>query len=97
MKSQFNAWFLDDGSIGDNVSVLLSNLEQVRSLGEKVSLTLNEDKCEIATDYADVVTQIRAVMPNIRHVPRDRALLLGAPVGDNFSTNRIFNNKLVSC
>jgi len=96
MKSEFNAWFLDDGSIGDNVSVLLSDLELVRSLGKKVGLTLNEDKCEIVTDDAEVVAQIRAVMPNIRHVPRDQALLLGAPVGDSSSTDRILNNKLVS-
>ena len=79
MTSEFNSWYLDDGTLGGHVSNLIVDLETVRRGGPTVGLVLNEDKCEIVTDDTIVVARMKAVMPNIRHIPRSEALLLGAP------------------
>ncbi len=94
MASEFNLWYLDDGSLGGNVSSLLCDLEAVRSVGPAIGLVLNEDKCEIITDDDSVVAAIRAVMPNIRHVPCGEAVLLGAPIGDSTTVDTVLNSKL---
>jgi len=94
MKSEFNGWYLDDGSLGGIVSNLIEDLETVRRVGPTIGLLLNEDKCEIVTDDASVVASIRAVLPTVRHVPCRDAVLLGAPVGDESSVDTVLNSKL---
>lgn len=82
MKSEFNIWYLDDGSIGGDVSTLLSDLDVVRHVGPAIGLELNEDKCEIVTGDESVVSHLKTVLPSVRHISCDEALLLGAPIGD---------------
>jgi hypothetical protein len=94
MTSEFNTWYLDDGSIGGHVSSLLSDLATVRRVGPQIGLVLNEDKCEIVTDDVSVVASMKAVMPNIRHIPRSDAVFLGAPVGDETSVDTVLGSKL---
>lgn len=92
MTSEFNTWYLDDGSIGGHVSSLLSDLATVRRVGPQIGLVLNEDKCEIVTDDVSVVASLKAVMPNIRHIPRSDAVFLGAPVGDGASVDAVLGS-----
>ena len=80
MTSEFNAWYLDDGSLGGHVTRLLSDLETVRRVGPTIGLVLNDEKCEIVTDDVSVFASMKAVMPNIRHIPSGKA-----PVGDETS------------
>jgi hypothetical protein len=94
MSSEFNTWYLDDGSIGGQISSLLSDLEAVRRLGPKIGLVLNEDKCEIVTDDVGVVASMKAVMPNIRHIPCNEAVLLGAPIGGDTAVGAVLCSKL---
>ena len=94
MTSKFNAWYLDDGSIGGHVSSLLVDLETVHRVGPAIGLVLNEEKCEIVTDDVDVVTSTKAVLLNIRHIPCGEAMLLGAPVGDETAVDSILSSKL---
>ena len=94
MTSEFNVWYLDDGSLGGHVSSLLSDLETVRRVGPSIGLVLNEDKCEIVTDDVSVVASMKAVMPNIRHIASGEAVLLGAPVGDETAVDSDLSSKL---
>jgi len=73
---------------------LLSDLDIVRRVGPTIGLVLNEVKCEIITDDADVVASLKAVMPSIRHIPCHDAVLLGAPVGDQTAVDTVLNSKL---
>jgi len=73
MTSEFNAWFLDDGSLGGHVSSLLCDLETIRGVGPSIDLVLSEDKCEI-TDDISMVASMKAIMPNIRHIPCSEAI-----------------------
>jgi hypothetical protein len=65
MTSEFNLWYMDDGSIGGDVSSLLSDLETVRRVGPTIGLILNKDKCELITSDASGVTSIETAMPCI--------------------------------
>ena len=94
MKSEFNVWYLDDGSLGGHVSSLLSDLEIVRRVGPSIGLVLNDVKCEIVTDDISVVSNMKSVMPHIRHIPCCEAVLLGAPVGDLTAVETVLNSKL---
>ena len=93
--SEFNSWYLDDGSLGGVVSSLLRDLEIIRRVGPSVGLLLNENKCEIVTDDDSVVAEIQSVLPRVRHVPRSEAVLLGAPVGNETSVDTVLHSKLV--
>jgi len=91
MKSEFNAWYLDDGSLGGDVNSLLSDLETVQRVGPTISLLLNEEKCEIVTSDDSVASSLRTVLPNIRHVQ-----LLGALIGDQSAIDTVLNSKLTA-
>jgi hypothetical protein len=95
MTSEFNLWYMDDGSIGGEVSSLLSDLETVRRVGPTIGLILNEDKCELITGDDNVIAGIKAAMPNIRHIPCGEAVLLGAPIGE-LSVDTILGSKLTT-
>ena len=75
-------------------SVLNKLISSVRRVGPQIGLVLNEDKCEIVTDDVSVVASMKAVMPNIRHIPRSDAVFLGAPVGDETSVDTVLGSKL---
>ena len=63
MSSEFNLWYLDDGSVGGNVDSLLHDLETVKRVGLTIGLELNENKCEIVTDDDSVAANVRVVLP----------------------------------
>ena len=58
LSSEFNLWYLDDGSVGGNVDSLLYDLETVKRVGLTVGLELNENKCEIVTDDDSVAANV---------------------------------------
>jgi hypothetical protein len=62
MASEFNLWYLDDGSVGGNVDSLLPDLETVKPVGLTIELELNEDKCEIVTNYDSVAANVRELL-----------------------------------
>jgi hypothetical protein len=94
MVSEFNCWYLDDGSLGGKVEDLLQDLDTVRRVGPALGLHLNEDKTEIVTNDASVAKSIRSVTPNVRQVMCGDAMLLGAPIGDDSTVDNALNQKL---
>ncbi len=47
LESRLNAWFLDDGTIGDEFPVILRDIERVTAFYDESGLTLNPAKCEV--------------------------------------------------
>jgi len=94
MVSELNLWYLDDGTIGGELSDILHDLDTVRRVGPTIGLLLNENKCEIITNDDIVVSSIQAIMPNIMRVPCNDAVLLGAPIGDETAVDTVLNSKL---
>lgn len=94
LSSEFNVWYIDDGTIGGNQSDILHDIHIIKAEGEMIGLTLNETKCELITSNLDVVHAIRAVLPSVTHVdPRD-AIVLGAPVGGDIIIDTVLFRKL---
>jgi len=76
MTSEFNG-YLDDGSLGGHVSsFVMFDSKTIRGVGPSIDLVLNQDKCEIVTDDISVAASMKALMPNIRHIPCSKAIPL---------------------
>ncbi len=89
LKAEFNVWYLDDSSIGGDAETLVSDLETVRAEGERIGLVSNEHKCEIFSDDESVAARLRAIIPEVRHVPCSEALMLGSPIGNDSTINNV--------
>jgi len=50
IKSQCNIWYMDDGTMGDDVNTLLADFQLLVVEGRKLGLVVNVAKCEIITD-----------------------------------------------
>ena len=61
LKSCFNVWYLDDGSIGGEVSEVAEGLTSIIEVAPRLGLELNLSKCEIILGKMDVVSSITAV------------------------------------
>jgi hypothetical protein len=94
LKSELNIWFMDDGTLGGDVDVLVHDYETVRRVGKKLGLMLNEQKCELITDDPDVITRFRSVAPTILHISTCDATLLGAPIGSEAGVETMLSRKI---
>ena len=50
LKSELNIWYLDDGSLGGDIDVLIKDFETILHESQSLGLGINEQKCEIITD-----------------------------------------------
>ena len=94
IKSQFNIWYMDDGTIGGEVETLVADFKMLLEEGSKLGLAINASKCEIITDDADVVQKVKAIAPAIRHISTASAMLLGAPIGSDQCVDEVLEAKL---
>jgi hypothetical protein len=94
MKSQLNLWYMDDGSLGGEVDVLIEDFETVRRIGRAIGLLVNDQKCELVTDDIEVVDKFRAIAPSIIHVSTSKAGLLGAPIGSSDEIDVVLSKKI---
>jgi len=88
ITSEFNVWYLDDGTVADEPDRVVQSLNLIRDRGREIGLHLNEDKCEVgvlgalgsaATEAAE---SILAAAPSIKVFGSCDAVLLGAPISD---------------
>jgi len=94
MKSQLNLWYMDDGSLGGEVDVLIEDFVMVRRIGRAFGLLVNDQKCELVTDDLEVVEKFRAIAPSIIHVGTLKASLLGAPIGSSEELDVVLSKKI---
>jgi hypothetical protein len=59
MTSDFNVWYIDDGTLGGSVTQLLQDISTIQVEGPQIGLVLNDKKCEIVTSDPDIVSSIR--------------------------------------
>ena len=84
---EFNIWYLDDGTIGAEISQVLSDLQSVKCMSSALGLQLNEAKCELMilvmnnTAVCSTLCFFQQIAPTIHTiiVPNE-AILLGAPL-----------------
>ena len=94
LKSILNVWYMDDGTLGGDVEVLLDDFEAVRQNGSSLGLILNEGKCELITNEPEIVERFRTIAPSILHVNTSKAVLLGAPIGCMEGIDLVLSKKM---
>lgn len=94
IRSEFNCWYMDDGTLGGDVDMLLQDLRTIIEEGRKIGLVVNTAKCEVITDNDETAEKFRLVAPDIKHIKSSAAMLLGAPIGDEQSVDDILASKL---
>lgn len=89
IKSKFNVWYLDDGSIGDEASTALQDLDSMIKEFQNIGLELNFSKCELfinpnlPTDkQTDIHSKFNSLAPGIKILNKSSLRLLGSPVLD---------------
>ncbi|XP_074039515.1 uncharacterized protein [Leptinotarsa decemlineata] len=86
ISTEFNGWYLDDGSIGDKANVVLENFRYTISHSKDLGLELNFEKCElIFLDKQDpnIIDQFNLIAPGIRVIEKPNWFLLGVPLSDD--------------
>ena len=83
-KSEFNMWYLDDGTLGGNVDVVLADFVKIMELENSLGLKVNPAKCEIVSlDCENEETTLEKfckVADQIIPIKKENLTLLGAPV-----------------
>ncbi|XP_061708509.1 uncharacterized protein LOC133518810 [Cydia pomonella] len=97
LKSKFNVWYLDDGTLGGDVNTVLSDLSFVRSSFENIGLDLNFCKCELfiyksSCTLTDLKPKFDDLAPNIKLVDKDSLCLLGSPVFEESFPDYVSNS-----
>ena len=80
MASPLNTWYLDDGTVGGSVEVVLTDLELVIQKGREVGLDLNLAKCEAFVCGGDQESMAAATARIFNFVPE-----IGLPTGEDLS------------
>jgi hypothetical protein len=86
--SEFNVWYLDDGTIADDPVVVLAELKKIIVRAKEIGLELNPSKCELALIGAtpsecDLWTEeFSEIAPGIKHISQSNAFLLGSALTD---------------
>ena len=92
LKSEFNVFFLDDGTLGgpfeDVQACLLENHAR------NFNLFLNHDKSEIICNDEPTRSSMLSLSPSLSIVEPSRATLLGAPIGGLESLNQFWRTKI---
>ena len=100
LKSQFNSWYLDDGTIADKADTVLEELKFIIEQGEKIGLALNTRKCELLIINEDnqgfekMLAEYYEVAPNIRCIDVSILCLLRANILES-AFDASLNNEMV--
>ena len=101
LLSRLNGWFLDDGTIGEELPVILADIKKVLQFCEKSGMSLNSDKCEVffvnasADEESMMYSEISELLPGIHIVDESSFELLGAPIFE-LHLHRMLSSKMES-
>ena len=84
--SEFNCWYLDDGTIGGTVTQVLADYNKILAAGNSLGLAVNPSKTELLlvkpihlNPYV-VLDQFNQLTPGIKLIKEEDLTLLGAPI-----------------
>ena len=81
LQSEFNVFFLDDGTLGGSLEEVLEDFSIVERMAGELSLQLNRDKSEVICDDSTTRSAMLRAVPGLSVTGRDHATLLGSPIG----------------
>lgn len=87
LKSKFNIWYLDDGTLGGAVTEVLEDLSVLSEQFKLSGLELNFSKCELflppnLDEKQAIIDKFNFLAPNIKIVNETSLRLLGSPILD---------------
>ena len=88
LTAELNAWFLDDGTIGDVVEKVLSDLDLLKRAFPELGEEMNDGKCELfilnhnPQQLQQTVESFRRRLPTIQIIQSDQQRLLGSALTD---------------
>ena len=82
LKSEFQALYLDDVTLGGSCEDLIHDIQVMRDAADS-GLTLNAGKCEIESDNMTICGTLLVALPGAKLVGVSQAQLLGSPLGDD--------------
>ena len=86
MSSEFNCFYLDDGTIGGTQENVLSDYAKIQSAEKELGLAINPSKTElllvnsVQKDPQEILDSFNLVTPGIKLIDEDALTLLGAPI-----------------
>ena len=81
LSSEFNVFYLDDGTIGGNLADLQADFQRIEDQGQALGLYLNVDKSELISYDESAVTAVLSAFPGLQFIRAHQATLLGSPLG----------------
>ena len=94
LRSEFNVWYLDDGSVGGTLEDIRYDLEIVQRVGTELGLQLNRQKSEVISTNPATASPILSAIPGAQVLDPANATLLGSPIGDVASIMSVINDKI---
>ena len=94
LRSEFNVWYLDDGSVGGSLEEIRHDLEIVQCVGTELGLHLNRQKSEVISTNPATASPILSAIPGAQVMDPASATLLGSPIGDVSSITSVINDKI---
>ena len=81
LSSEFNVFYLDDGTIGGNLADLQADFQRIEDQGQALGLYLNVDKSELISYDESAVTAVLSAFAGLQFIRAHQATLLGSPLG----------------
>jgi len=88
VNTEFNVWYLDDGTIGDSPEKVFSSLQRLIHDLREVGLEINQTKCELVIINHSREEKLRTeglfreLLPELKVVHLSDSTLLGAPLSE---------------
>lgn len=78
LSSEFNMWYIDDGTLGGNPDTVLDDLQSIINKSAEMGLKLNFAKCEIKVlrnpnreEHDQILEKFNQIAPGIVNKPED--------------------------
>ena len=81
LKSEYKAFYLDDGTIGGTLENIPVDLRCIEEEDQQLGLRLNVIQSELISNNRSDVEGMLSVFPGLQYVCPDQAMLLGSPLG----------------
>ena len=92
--SEFNVWYLHDGSVGGTLDDVRDDLEIVQHLRSELGLHLNHQKSEVICTKLVSANPILSAIPGVQVVDPASATLLGSSIRDTASSTSVIDDKI---
>ena len=76
--SPLGIWYLDDRTLAGNAVQVASDVKRIIQSGKQVGLTLNVNKCEVASNDDAFRNELLSILEGAKSVTFDEVTLLGA-------------------